>query len=298
MNILKVVEDGDLERVKKLVRDNSYSENYEVLPLAIKHGHLGIVKLLVDHGCDTSSAVYEAYKYGQVKIIKVLITMGADLSTIANQSVLRSAIMKKDSETIELLCKHQISVTASEWIIASTYGMIGHILQYTLPNKAVQTQMKDQGFRNSTLFEYACCYGDIDHINWLIYSNTVSKPAMFYCIKSKNIDKFKVVFKKFIAEDIDCVKNIGFIWEKLMYIIINYGTLDMIDYLPAEKINLERYKIIAAIPDRQAMAGIHKLICKGMPSPDKYIMTGIYKMCPQFIPEFMNARPDITDQKN
>ncbi|MGV8124932.1 MAG: ankyrin repeat domain-containing protein [Candidatus Xenobiia bacterium LiM19] len=87
---VRMLEDGDLTRVKEYLETNSYivSPGWSRTSVlyAVKGGNIEIVKLLIEKGADVSAAtngytaLHEAAKLGHKEIAELLITKGADVN--------------------------------------------------------------------------------------------------------------------------------------------------------------------------------------------------------------------------
>nr|WP_240795551.1 ankyrin repeat domain-containing protein [Aquibacillus halophilus] len=184
--LLRVVSDGDVEKVKKLLSSANYDvneliviheESYADLRLidrAAENGHLEIIRILISYGADqqlVDTAGFNALIYavigGHIEVVDYLLAQGADINfvvkdrsphnLIGGKTPLFYAVIHDNLEMVKLLVERGASLNQQDEF-GDTASMTGAtynrstVVDYLL-NIGANTSLKNQN--GETVFDMA-----------------------------------------------------------------------------------------------------------------------------------------------
>lgn len=123
--LIEACKKGNLKRVKKLAGKTDASVKGEALEYAVKHGHLDIIKCLIENKADVHIdndwPLRHAVKKGRLEIVKYLISKGANIHALDDMP-LRRAAASGYLEIIKYLIENGANIHAQDdealkWIV-------------------------------------------------------------------------------------------------------------------------------------------------------------------------------------
>ena len=156
----------------------------EAMYVATRKGHLELVKLLLEHGADSTTAdnraIRMASRGGALDIVKLLLKHGAD-PTANNNDAIRSAGANGYIEVVKLLLEHGADPTADDSVLIKIFSADGrlNLVKLLLKHGADPTT-----YDNSAI-QFASESGHIEIVKLLLEQPGVDPTANYnYVIKS------------------------------------------------------------------------------------------------------------------